>query len=70
MKLYMYMLNHVVIEIRPGMAVKCGFKSESMNYDFSRIITEGLTIPEIVFSKYIFVLKRVWSSDSSRIARD
>ena len=25
MKLYIYLLNHVVIEIRPGMAVKCGF---------------------------------------------
>ena len=24
-KLYIYLLNHLVIEIRPGMAVKCGF---------------------------------------------
>ena len=35
-----------------------------MNCDFSRIVTEGLTIPEIVFSKkYIFVKICVWSSD-------
>ena len=26
-----------------------------MNCDFSGIVIEGLTIPEIVFSKYIFV---------------
>ena len=34
-----------------------------MNCEFSGIITEGFTIPEIVFSKYIFVKIHVWSSD-------
>ena len=33
-----------------------------MNYDFSGIVTEGFTIPETVFSKYIFVKICVWSS--------
>ena len=31
--------------------------------DFSGIVTEGFTIPEIVFSKYIFMKIFVWSSD-------
>ena len=34
-----------------------------MNCDFSRIVTEGFTIPKIVFSKYIFLKICVWSSD-------
>ena len=34
-----------------------------MNCDFSGIVTEGFTIPETMFSKYIFVKIRVWSSD-------
>ena len=34
-----------------------------MNCEFSRIVIEGFTIPEIVFSKYIFVKICVWPSD-------
>ena len=34
-----------------------------MNCEFSRIVTEGFTIPKTVFSKYIFVKIYVWSSD-------
>ena len=38
----------------PGNA---GSQSESMNCDFLGIVTKGFTIPETVFSKYIFVWK-------------
>ena len=31
--------------------------------EFSGIVTEGFTIPEIVFKKYIFVKIYVWLSD-------
>ena len=51
-------INHALIEIRPGMTVKCG-----MNCEFLGIVTEGFTIPETVFSKSIFVKICVWSSD-------
>ena len=34
-----------------------------MNCEFLGIVTEGFTIPEIVFSKYIFVKICVWPSD-------
>ena len=34
-----------------------------MNCEFSGIVTEGFTIPEIVFSKYIVVKICVWPSD-------
>ena len=40
-----------------------GSLSEPLSCDFSRIVTEGFTIPEIVFYKYIFVKIRVWPSD-------
>ena len=36
--------------------------------DFSRIVTEGFTIPETVFSNCIFVKICVWLSNSNRIA--
>ena len=31
--------------------------------DFPRIVNEGFTIPETLFSKYIFVKICVWSND-------
>ena len=34
-----------------------------MNCEFLGIVTEGFTILEIVFSKYIFVKICVWPSD-------
>ena len=34
-----------------------------MNCEFSGIVTEGFTISETVFSKYIFVKICVWPSD-------
>ena len=34
-----------------------------MNCEFLGIVTEGFTIPEIVFSKYSFVKICVWPSD-------
>ena len=34
-----------------------------MNCEFLGIVTEGFTIPEIVFSKYIFEKICVWPSD-------
>ena len=34
-----------------------------MNCEFSGIVTEGFTIPETVFSTYIFVKICVWPSD-------
>ena len=34
-----------------------------MNCEFLGIVIEGFTIPEIVFSKYIFVKIFVWPSD-------
>ena len=37
-----------------------GSLSEPLSCDFSRIVTEGFTIPEIVFSKYSFVKIYVW----------
>ena len=40
-----------------------GSLSEPLICDFSGIITEGFTIPETVFYKYIFVKICVWSSD-------
>ena len=50
-----YVLNNVLVWKRPGMAVKPGSLSEPMNCDFLGIVTEGFTILETVFSKYIFV---------------
>ena len=43
----------------------CGAGSLSgpMFCDFSRIVNEGFTIPEMVFSRYIFVKICVWPSD-------
>ena len=40
-----------------------GSLSEPLSCDFSGIVTEGFTIPETVFSIYIFVKICVWSSD-------
>ena len=40
-----------------------GSLSEPLSCDFLRIVTEGFTIPEIVFYRYIFVKIRVWPSD-------
>ena len=40
-----------------------GSPSEPLSCDFSGIVTEGFTIPETVFYKYIFVKIRVWPSD-------
>ena len=40
-----------------------GSLSEPLSWDFSRIVTEGFTIPETVFYKYISVKIRVWQSD-------
>ena len=40
-----------------------GSLSEPLSCDFSGIVTEGFTIPETVFYKYIFVKIRVWPSD-------
>ena len=40
-----------------------GSLSEPLSCDFSGIVTEGFTIPEIVFYKYILVKIRVWPSD-------
>ena len=45
-----------------------GSLSEPLICDFSGIVTEGFTIPEIVFSKYIFVKLYVWLSNSNRIS--
>ena len=45
------------------MAVNYGSLSEPLICDLSGIVTEGFTIPEIVFSKYIFAKICVWSSD-------
>ena len=45
------------------MAVNCGSLSEPLICDFSGIVTEGFTIPKIMFSKYIFVKICVWPSD-------
>ena len=45
-----------------------GSLSEPLICDFSGIVTEGFTIPEIVFSKYIFMKLYVWLSNSNRIA--
>ena len=36
-----------------------------MIFDLSRIVNEGFTIPETVFTKIYFCVKWVWSSDSS-----
>ena len=44
-------------------AGNAGSQSEPMNCDFLGIVTEGFTILETVFSKYIFVKICVWSSD-------
>ena len=40
-----------------------GSLSEPMFCDFSGIVNEGFTIPEMVFSRYIFVKICVWPSD-------
>ena len=40
-----------------------GSLSEPLSCDFLGIVTEGFTIPETVFYKYIFVKIRVWTSD-------
>ena len=40
-----------------------GSQGEPMNCDFSGIVTEGFTIPETKFSKYIFVKICVCLSD-------
>ena len=58
-----YGLNGVLVCIGPEMAVKPGSLSEPMICDFPRIVNEGFTIPETVFSKYIFVKICVWPSD-------
>ena len=44
-----------------------GSLSEPLSCGFSGIVTEGFTIPETVFSKYIFVKICVWLSNSNRI---
>ena len=45
-----------------------GSLSEPLSCGFLGIVTEGFTIPKIVFSKYIFVKICVWLSNSNRIA--
>ena len=40
-----------------------GSLSEPMFCDFLGIVNDGFTIPEIVFSRYIFVKICVWPSD-------
>ena len=40
-----------------------GSLSEPLSCDFSGIVTEGFTILETVFYKYILVKIRVWPSD-------
>ena len=40
-----------------------GSLNEPLSCDFSGIVTEGFTIPETVFYKYIFVKIRVWPND-------
>ena len=42
-------LNVCLVCIGPGMAVDCGSLSEPLSCDFSGIVTEGFTIPKIVF---------------------
>ena len=34
-----------------------------MDCEFLEIVTDGFTIPKIVFSKYIFIKICVWPSD-------
>ena len=58
-----FVINHVLIEMRPEMDGKCGSQGKPMNCDFPGIVTEGFTIPKTVFSKYIFVKICVWLSD-------
>ena len=53
----------MLVSIGPKMAVKPGSLSEPMICDFSGTVNEGFTIPETVFSKYIFVKICVWPSD-------
>ena len=50
-----YALNHVLVCMGPEMAVKPGSLSEPTIGDFSRMVTEGFTIPENSVHKINFV---------------